>query len=216
MLRIAVCVLAVLIALCSAGTCAYATPNQGASWALHYAGNHDAKVNTCSFTVDSCMPSGGEIVVDAPAGVGRYDIYIVALQTHGIAGTQYGICCDGHFYFYGWTKCSVLEISTAGWPGCGEGNSQTWTTQQPQGNVTVGILDVYVYGSPSSISACVHPEKGYAQWCDGTQPNPVCLNVTEPQYFGTVAFGGIGYNSCIWDYVESHTWGEIKALYKER
>lgn len=154
-----------------------------------------------------------DFVVDAPGGPGRYDVYVIGVQTTGIAGTRYGICCDGNFYFYGWTNCADLEIATDGWPGCGEGNAQTWTVEQTAGHITMGILDVYVYG-PSELTACVDPRVDFAEWCDGTEPEPMCNQVTLAQYFGRVSFGGSGYVPCPWGAVENHTWGMVKALYQ--
>jgi hypothetical protein len=205
------CVLVISFVLFSAATCAFASPNYNAGWALHFAGAHDAKGNTCALSVQDCR---SEIVTYAPKVAGRYDIYIIAVLTAGIAGTRYGICCGGPFYFYGWTKCSDFEIPTAGWPGCGEGNAQTWISERPPGQVTIGILDVYAYGSSSYVEACVDPRKGFAEWCDGSSPEPICNRVTDSVFFGAVGFGQSGYNPCIWDYVEPYTWGAVKALYR--
>jgi hypothetical protein len=166
-------------------------PNQRGKWALHYAGPHDSQINTCSFGVNDC----GEVVVDAPSSPGRYDVYVIAVDVDAIAGTRYGLSCDGSFYFYGWTQCTDYEIPTPGWPGCNEGNAQVWSSEQPGWHVTVGILDVYVYG-PSSISTGPDPRKGFAEWCDGSMPQPICNQTWNPDAFSTVGFGIPGQIQC--------------------
>jgi hypothetical protein len=183
-------------------------------WALHYAGEHNSKTNTCAFQVVDCLT---EVVVDAPAGPGRYDVYVLALDTNGIAGTRYGICCTGSFWFYGWTKCSDFEIPTAGWPGCDEGNAQTWTAEQPPGHVTLGILDVYVYPGLPVLYTCDDPRKGFAEWCDGTSPEPWCCQLSRAEYpkaFGCIGFGCGGYNPCGAVPLEKTSWGAVKAIYQ--
>ncbi len=169
-----------------------ALPNTQGKWALHYAGPHNSKANTCAFEATQCT----DIVVDAPSGVGRYDIYVIAADVDGIAGTRYGLECEGPFYFYGWTKCCNLEIPTAGWPGCGEANAQTWSTEQPGPHVTVGILDLYVYPGGVSLSTCPDQRVGFAEWCDATQPSPICVKRTRADVFGKIGFGVPGYNPC--------------------
>lgn len=191
--------------------------NSGGGWQPHFAGPHNARTNICALRVVDCEdPPRGDVVVDAPGEAGRYDIYVLALDVDNIAGTRYGVCCEGSFYFYGWTKCSDFEISTSGWPGSGEANAQTWIMRQNGPNVTVGILDVYVYGA-SSLCICPDPSKGFAEFCDGGIPEPVCNSTAEADAFGCVGFGRPGYNACGW-YGEGKgvrtTWGRLKAAYK--
>lgn len=183
-------------------------------WALHYAGVHNAKVNTCAFHIIDCFT---EVVVDAPAGPARYDVYVLALDTNGIAGTRYGLCCTGSFWFYGWTSCSDLELPTPGWPGCGEGNAQTWGIEQPPGHVTLGILDVYVYPGLPVLYTCDDPRVGFAEWCDGASPEPWCCTLTRAEYpkaFGCIGFGCGGYNPCGTIATERTSWGAVKAIYQ--
>ena len=195
-------------------TAVYGGFNWNGGWALHYAGPHDAKANTCAFTMTNCIDSPhGQMVTWAPGGTGRYDIYIIAVDISGIAGTRYGICGEDPFYFYGWTKCSHFEIPTEGWPGVGEANAQTWTSEQPGPHVTIGVLDVYVYGD-SELSSCVDGRVGFAEFCDGSEPSPLCNQKTEFHNFGTVSFGGVGFNPCWWDARVERSWGVIKSMYR--
>jgi len=187
-------------------------------WALHFAGVHDSKLNTCDYTVTDCAPGAGEVVTAGPAGPGRFDVYVLALDTNGIAGTRYGLCCLGDFYFYGWTKCSDLEIPTDPWPACGGGNAQTWGYELPAGHVTLGILDVYVYAQAQAVlSMCDDPRVGFAEWCDGSSPEPWCCTITKAEYpnaFGCVGFGCAGYNPCGRIATEETSWGAVKAIYQ--
>jgi hypothetical protein len=166
--------------------------NGQGKWVLHFAGPHNAKANTCSYSIVDCM----DIDADAPAGTGRYDVYVIAVDVDRIAGTRYGLSCDGSFFFYGWTKCSDLEIPSSDWPGCGEANAQTWSLERTGPHVTVGILDVYTYGDARSLSIDVDSRVGFAEWCDGSQPHPQCKETTNPDVFGSVGFGVPGYNPC--------------------
>jgi len=201
--------------ICLMVTGANADVNGQAKWALHFAGEHNSKVNTCAYSVLDCIT---EVVETGPAGPGRFDVYILALDTDGIAGTRYGLCCpEGEFYFYGWTNCAQYEIATAGWPGCNEGNAQTWSTQQPGGHTTLGILDVYIYPGPGMLCICNDPRKGFAEWCDGTAPEPICKVRTEaltPAVFGCLGFGMAGYNPCNIISTEKSSWGAVKSLYR--
>lgn len=187
-------------------------------WALHFAGDHDSKTNTCAFTISECSTTAGELVTAGPAGPGRFDVYIMALDTNGIAGTRYGLCCLGDFWFYGWTNCADLEIPTAAWPGCDEGNAQTWGTEQPPGHVTLGIIDVYVYAQASAVlSVCDDPRTGFAEWCDGASPEPWCCQIAKSEYvaaFGCVGFGCAGYNPCGLVATEKTSWGAVKSVYQ--
>jgi len=187
-------------------------------WALHFAGTHDAKANTCAFEMIDCFT---ELVDQGPCGPGRFDVYVLALDTNGIAGTRYGLCCDpgaSCFYFYGWTKCSDLEIPTDPWPACGGGNAQTWGYELPAGHVTLGILDVYVYpGCGCCLCMCDDPRVGFAEWCDGSSPEPWCCKITKAEYpaaFGCVCFGAPGYNPCGRIATEKSSWGAVKAIYQ--
>ena len=201
--------------LCVMVAGANAADNGQAKWALHFAGTHDAKANTCTFQVTDCIT---EVVAEGPAGPGRFDVYVLALDTGGIAGSRYGLCCpEGSFYFYGWTKCSDLEIPTDPWPACGGGNAQTWGFQKPAGHVTLGIFDVYVYAGNAMMCICDDPRVGFAEWCDGSSPEPICLTRTvavTPQAFGCVGFGMPGYNPCDIVATEKTSWGAVKSLYR--
>lgn len=196
--------------LCGAFATADAVPNANAKWAMHYAGVHNSKTNTCDFTVVDCS----DIVTLAPSALGRYDIYIVAVDVVGITATRYGICCAGPFYFYGWTSCSDLELPTTGWPACNEGNAQTWGIEQPGPHVTCGILDVYHYGGVAVLKVCEDPRVGFAEFCDGTEPNPICYKTTDIAAFGCVGFNCEAYNPCSEVPVENTSWGKLKSIYR--
>lgn len=167
--------------------------NSAGKWSLHFAGQHNAKANTGDFDIVKCE----DLVVDGPDSPGRYDVYVVAADVDRIAGTRYGLGCDGTFFFYGWSSASDLEIPTSGWPGCGEGNAQVWSQEQDGAFVTLGVLDIYTYGSPDRLSAAVDPRVGFGEWCDGTEPSPICLQQTAVDAFGSVGFGTPGLNPCL-------------------
>jgi len=191
----------------------YAADNSEGKFALHYAGAHDAKANTCDFAATLCT----DIVVDGGA-TGRYDVYVVAADVEAIAGLRYGLVVDGDaMFFYGWTKCSDFEIAESGWPGDGLGNAQTWSAEQTGPFVTAGVLDVYAYAGTNSLSTTVDsrliPPK--AEMCDGTEPSPVCDDFTDAGSFGTVGFNGTsGDNPCEGIPVEPTSWGKLKAMYQ--
>ena len=184
-------------------------------WALHSAGEHNSKTNTCDLHVMDCFV---EVNVVGAGGGAREDVYILALDTNGIAGTRYGLCCDGPFWFYGWTNCADFEIPTADWLGCGAGNAQTWMVEQDPGHVTLGILDVYVYpGCGCCMCTCDDPRKGFAQWCDASVPEPWCCEIDKDVYpaaFGCVCFGVPGYNPCGIIATKESSWGAVKAIYR--
>ncbi len=58
------------------------------------------------------------------------------------------------------------------------------------------------------------PRIGSAEWCDGTQPNPVCRQTSSPGAFGSVGFGRPGYNPSEKVNVTKTTWGRLKAIYR--
>jgi hypothetical protein len=182
------------------------------AWALHCAGQHDSKMNTCSYTVYNCLD---QVQCSAQSGPARYDIYVIGVNLRApVATTRYGLLCDGPFKFYGWTYCSDFQNKTAGWPGCGESIEQTWVVEQDAIFLTVGILDVYVYGGESEISICADQRVGYAEWCDGASPSPNCETVIHPIFFGSVGFGREGFNPCSADPVMQGSWGVIKSLFR--
>lgn len=189
-----------------------ALPNSNAKWVLHNAGAHNAKTNTCGFVMTDCSTantyggSGGE----------RNDIYVLAIDITEITATRYGLCCDGSFYFYGWTSCADLELPTAGWPACGEGNAQTFGVPVYGPHVTMGILDVYIYAGSLCLSICPDPRTGFGEFCDGTEPNPICFATADPVYFGAMEFNGgsCAYNPCNAVPVEKSSWGALKAIYR--
>jgi hypothetical protein len=192
---------------------AVAGKNQNGAWTLHYAGSHDSEGNTCGFEVVDCVT---QLEVNAPPSPGRYDIYVIATNVYGIAQSRFGIECDEGFVFYGWTSCADSEVPSQNWPGCGEGVTLNWGLEQPPGNVTMGILDVYSYGAPSFICASTDPRVGYAEWCDGTTPTPFCFQTTDIWRFGCIGFGQPGYQNCPPPLlVNETTWGRVKALYRE-
>jgi hypothetical protein len=168
------------------------TTNTNGKWALHYVEHQDGRGDHALTEGMDCA----SIAVDAPPGPGRYDVYILGVDVDAVGGTRYGLTCDGPVVFYGWTDASDFWIPTPGWPGPGEANSQTWETEQQGPIVTIGVLDVYVYGSTNSISATVDPRIDYAEWCDATQPIPKCLKKSLPELFGTIGFGTPGTNPC--------------------
>jgi hypothetical protein len=191
-------------------TPADAVKNANGKWAMHYAGPHDAKTNTCGFGIVECS----DLVTEAPGTAGRSDVYIIAVDVLGIAGTRYGLDCAGSFFFYGWTKCSDFEIPTAGWPGCGEGNAQTWSAEQPGPFVTIGILDVYNYPGLSVLKISDDARVGFAEFCDGSQPAPICYQTTDNTRFGCIGFDCAGYDPCSVVPVEERSWGQLKAIYR--
>jgi hypothetical protein len=192
---------------------AYAVKNSHGSWTLHFAGPHDAETNTCDYMVTDCMV---QIVVDAPPGPGRYDVYVIATDVVGIAQTSFGLSCDGSFTFHGWTGCGDSEVPDTGWPGCGEGITVGWMSEQPGPHVTVGILDVYVDGT-ATVCSGVFPSLGKAEFCDGSIPDPVCAQRGGVVPFGCVGFGSYGgYATCPAPLPpDQATWGLIKSLYVE-
>jgi hypothetical protein len=187
-----------------------AVKNANGKWALHYAGVHNAKANTCDLTIVDCAG----IVTEAPGTAGRYDVYVVAVDVVGISGIRYGVACAGPFFFYGWTKCSDFEIPTTGWPGCGEANAQTWTSEQLGPHVTVGILDTYHYGGLAVLKMDSDARVGFAEFCDGSEPSPICYQTTDNTRFGCVGFDCAGYNPCSEVPVEQRSWGQVKAIYR--
>lgn len=202
--------------VCMMATSANAGPNHNGKFALHVAGLHDEKVNTCDFVMTDCAT---QMVTEAAPGV-RYDIYAMALDVTDVTAARYGLYCEvpvgTGFWFYGWTSCSDLELPTGGWPGCGEGNAQSWATALAGPHVTMGILDVFVYGDVVGAKMAMgdDPRTGFAEFCDGTEPSPLCDRVREPAAFGSVGFLRHGYNPCSEVPAESSTWGVVKSLYR--
>ncbi len=211
--------------LCFLAADANAVKNANAKWALHYAGAHNAKTNSCAKDFNT---AGCDGIVVTTTDTGHVDIFVLAVDVAGIAGTRYGICCDYSGtapYFYGWTKCSALEIPTVepdyiAWPDCGAGNAQTWSTEQVGPIVPCGILEVYIYAGTASMSVCPDPREGFSEWCDGTQPSPVCFkildtNPDESKYYGSIHFDGTdGYNPCSVVPVVQQSWGSVKSIYR--
>lgn len=197
------------LALIPLGT-ADALKNGNGVWTLHYAGPHDAGSSTCGLVVTDCT---GQIDVHAPAGPGRYDVYVIATDVVGIGRTSFGLTCTAGVLFNGWTGCSDAEIAGSGWPGCGEGVTLSWTSEQPGPHVTLGILDLYVYGV-TSICSGPDPRLGAAEFCDGSIPEPICVSKNDAYRYGCVGFGEPGYQSCPGPLPPDQvTWGLIKSLY---
>ncbi len=199
--------------ICGMAANAYATPaNHNGKFALHVAGPHDAKVNTCDFVMTDCT------TIVTEADVGRFDIYALAIDVVEVTGARFGLRCEEldppAFFFYGWTLCGDLEIPTEGWPGCGEGNAITWSPAVTIPHVTMGILDVYVYGTNARMCMAEDPRVGFAEFCDDSQPAPECNKVTEDAAFGCVGVLRPGYNPCGEVPVERSSWGAVKSLYR--
>ena len=153
------------------------------------------------------------ISAPAPAGPGRYDVYIIATDVDAIAQTRFGLTCDGSINFYGWTGCADSETPDSGWPGCGEGVTMNWTSEQVGPHVTLGILDLYVYGV-ATVCSGPFPSLGQAEFCDGTTPEPICARMNDSYRYGCVGFGESGYQSCPAPTPPGQaTWGLIKSLY---
>jgi hypothetical protein len=204
--------------LCFMAVNADASKNANGKIALHEAGVHSSKVNDCTFVLGTC----DDINTDGPnpaAGV-RDDVYVIAVDVAAIAGVRFGICCDGDFYFYGWTSCGDFETNSPGWPGCNEGVSTTWNTEQAGPFVTVGILDVFTYASSVELCACADPRVDFLEFCDGTQPLPICTKIYPDnpdwtKYFGCIGYNGnAGYNPCSETPTLQKSWGAVKSLYR--
>lgn len=198
--------------LCCFAVNADAVKNANGKFALHNAGTHNAKTHTCAFVMSNCM----DINTNGGIAGERNDIYVLAIDVVAISGVRYGICCDGTFFFYGWTKCTDFEIPQTGWLACGKGNAQTWSVERPGPNVTVGIIDVFLYASSHCMCICNDPRVGFAEFCDGSQPSPICYRTSDPAHFGCVAFNGApcGYNPCSIVPTEETSWGAVKSLYR--
>jgi hypothetical protein len=207
--------MAVAAVMCLA-TGADAEKNANGKWALHYAGIHNSKTNDCSFVLDAC----GSIQTTGPSSVAaeHHDIYVIAVDVAAIAGARYGLVCDGSFFFYSWQNCADLEIPTAGWPGCGESNAQTFFAEKPGPHVTLGIIELYVYPGANSMSTTIDTRTGinFASWCDGSEPSPICFETdgSDTRYFGQIGFNGqTGSNPCGIVPTEIASWGKLKAMY---
>jgi hypothetical protein len=163
-------------------------------WALHIAGPHNSKANTCDFVISGCDQIN---VTEEVTGV-RYDIYVIGTEVHKVQGTRFGLdCVNGVPFFYGWTNCGDFEIPTPGWPACDGGNAITWSAPQDGPYVTVGILDAYIYPGPATrLEMTVDPRSFGAEWCDGQQPSPNCWVTDLYDYFGAAGFGTDGYRPC--------------------
>ena len=194
---------------CAVSPCA-AVKNANGKWALHYAGVHDADANTCGFAMTGCS----DIVVLAPEDEGEYDIYVLAVDVVELTSTRYGLCCAGPFDCLGWVSCSDSETPSAGWPGCNEGNTQSWATEVLGPYVTLGILHIYHYGGLAVLKACEDPRVEYAEFCDGSPTSPVCYQTTDNTRFGCIGFSCAGYNPCGEVPVVHDTWGKIKSVYR--
>jgi hypothetical protein len=196
---------AVCLALMAWTVSAGSAPNWCGKWALHYAGPHDVENNTCDLAVTSC----GGVVVNAPAGPGYFDIYVLAMDVVEVKSTRFGLYGDGQFYFYqsgsseyedAWRTCGDMQIRTHGWPGCGEGVAVTWTDPQIGSSFVIGVFSVYAYGM-GAIWTGPDPSAGIAQWCDGTMPEPRCDQFEGNSYtgcypWGVISFGGYGIPCC--------------------
>lgn len=222
-----------LVTLLLIASGAWAGKNAFGLWVLEYAGPHDRELHTCEYELEQCY--FGDLQVNAPAGPGSFDLYIVAVDVGGIAGARFGLYGQGEFYFYdgGWSSCSVFEIPTEGWPGCGEGMAMAWPQEQAGPQVTLGVLHVYAYGE-GRLWTGPDPRVGFAEWCDGSQPYVVCDKNYNDEMFSIVGFGSYGcdpcyshgpgcatpgfdlelYGSCSPLPVHGKTWGAVKAFYR--
>jgi hypothetical protein len=197
-----------------------AAMNHNGKFALHVGGFYGGPGASCDFVMTDCMSVVTHVV--SPGGEGaRWDIYVIAMDVTGIAGARYGLRTEQPvgkgLFFYGWTSCSLFDISTSGWPGAGEAISQAWSAEQPGPHVTMGILDVYLYpGSNAKLCTAADPRVGYAQFCDGSEPLPLCNKHYGWVHtaFGCVGFNRLGYNPCDVVPTENLTWGVLKGLYR--
>lgn len=210
-----VCAIAFICAALTMGTgdipsCA----GSDVKWILHFAGDHAPEVNDCSLEILDCT----EICGATEAGLGRYDLYVLAIDVpFGIQETRFGICTEDDFTFYGWTGCGDYEDPSSGWPGNDEGITIYWTSVFFGGpHVTLGILDVYA-NPPAIIKVCPDPRVGYAEYCETDLASAYCQQATHPVFFGWVGFQQNGYVPCGYDPVpvERGSWGAIKALYRK-
>jgi hypothetical protein len=166
--------------------------NNAGKWALHYAGPHSTGNDCSNHGLSGC----GDLVVDAPSGPGRYDIYVVAIDVGVVKETRFGLRSDiCPLVFYSWTPCDTpYEKPSSGWPGCGESNQMIWSTPQCGPFKVLGVLDVYSYGG-STLGTDIDQRVGYAEWCDDGVP-PRRITITNEDKFGWIGFGEAGYNPC--------------------
>lgn len=166
--------------------------NNAGKWALHYAGPHSTSNNCLNHGLTGC----GDLVVDAPSGPGRYDIYVVAIDVGIVKETRFGLKSDiCPMVFYSWTPCDTpYETPSSGWPDCGESNHMSWSTPQCGPFKVLGVLDVYTYGG-SILGTDIDQRVGYAEWCDDGVP-PRRITITNEDKFGWIGFGEPGYNPC--------------------
>ncbi len=173
-----------------------------------------------------CVPaqSGGPAPTDIPcteyvtsAGTEtNYDIYIMVARVDGedgISGAAFGITYNGTMGagadVFGWTSCSDIEQTGAGWPDAGTGLEMSWSpidncqrTTLPdhpeEGAVAaVGALYVYAYGADRldlTARQDVPTRNLSIMDCDGV------VSVLSPERVGNVAFSPSalepGYNPC--------------------
>jgi hypothetical protein len=214
LLKLSTVLLTVVAGLLCVAVASSGYGNSDAKWGLHFAGSHDPRTNNCSFILTDC--SDASLITEVSEGVGRYDVYVIALDVDAIGGTRYGIYCDGSFFFYGWSPCSDLEVPTPSWPDCGEGIVQLWMMERYGPHVTLGVLDIYAYATSRLLGACPDPRVGVGEWCDGSAPTPVCDQTSESSYFGSVGFGIKGYNPCeAGGSGEAVSWGKLKSVYRQ-
>ncbi len=187
--------------------------NENTKFALHYAGTHDTKANTCDFAPPADC---NDLVVDGGSGPARYDVYMIAIEIDAVTAIRYGITCAGDPpFFYGWTNCADLEIPSETWPGCDEDIAQTYSTPQIASHVVFGIFEVYVYGGTTSLSTKVDTRVGFAEICDDEHPAPGCITFTAADRFATIGFNGTaGVNPCEGIPVQQTTWAQVKSLYR--
>lgn len=210
--------LVVLVVVCLTATTANSCPNPAGKYSMYYGGPHDAKANTCDYVVTDCNSEVSYVVTPSCAGI---DVYLVATDVNRIAGIRYGTRCEvsvgAGIYSCGWTSCSDFEIPSPGWPGCGENNAQTWTSEQLGPHVTLGIMDVYIYaGTIAKLGFGPDTRVGFAEMCDAS-PLPLCCRRFETHYtaFGMLGINRLGYNPCgMLCPAEQTTWGAVKAQYR--
>ena len=199
--------------VCSFASTADATINHNGKIGLYLAGPEGT--GNCGFVMGDCTAG---VTYMTAAGSARVDLYLVAVDVYGISGVRYGLECNvtsgTGFYFYGWTNCADFEIAQAGFPGCDQGNAQTWSGEQAGPHVTLGILDTYVYpGTVAKLCVGPDPRVGFAEFCDGSSPDPLCNHVADGG-FGCFGVNRFGYNPCGEVPVESRSWGAVKSLYR--
>jgi hypothetical protein len=206
-----------LAVFCVSLVCSFASAdaaiNHNGKFGLYLAG----PTPDCDYVMTDCFAGATHLYTGQTNPSALFDLYLVAVDVQGIAGARYGYTCEilsGGFFFYGFNSCSDFEIPEAGFPSCGTGNAQTWVGEQAGPHVTMGIQAMYVYAG-TNARLCVGPDPrvGFAEFCDGTEPAPLCNTVASGGW-GCFGVNRLGYNPCDRVPVEQKSWGAVKSLYR--